>query len=79
MDEADQADANHEAEEELRKLQLQRRVVDKPREDGLCIDCEGEVEAGRVRLGLARCITCQQVKERTWVHWQVSGRRRAGD
>lgn len=31
-----------------------------------CVDCEGEIPAGRLALGKFRCVNCQEYKESPW-------------
>lgn len=34
------------------------------KEDGLCCDCDEPIEAGRLKINLARCLYCAQSYER---------------
>jgi RNA polymerase-binding transcription factor DksA len=68
-EEISQMKTQHEMETLLRIHREKNKPETHPDFDGKnCIDCDSEIQDGRLKLGKIRCIFCQQKKER---HGQV--------
>ncbi len=64
-DEADDAQAHIEQEAALRHAQQQALKLRFPQSpDGLCFDCEAQLNPFRLSQGFPRCFECQEVWEK---------------